>query len=198
MSGPYFTTKSISVEPWRDHVIDRLGHEPRSRYVELFWLGHLGPSSVWLLRHLTAHFDRHPNGYALDLDAAAAAIGLTNPGGKHSAFMRCFARLSRFGMARAMGPDELAVRRRVPSLNLHQVERLPHSLQQEHRRWVADALERDTGSYDKARELALTLVEQGEGVDQVEHMLARWAFDAKISSDAASWAWEANLARMRG
>jgi hypothetical protein len=32
--------------PWIDPVVDRRGHDPRSTYVEQFWLGTLGPSGV--------------------------------------------------------------------------------------------------------------------------------------------------------
>ncbi len=42
----------LPVRPWPDGVIDALGHDPRSLYVERFWLGILGPSTTWLLRFL--------------------------------------------------------------------------------------------------------------------------------------------------
>jgi hypothetical protein len=29
---------TLPVRPWPDDVIDALGHDPRSTYVELFWL----------------------------------------------------------------------------------------------------------------------------------------------------------------
>jgi len=35
----------IRIVGWPDPVIDRLGYDPRSLYVETFWLGILGPSS---------------------------------------------------------------------------------------------------------------------------------------------------------
>src|ERR1044072_7549640 len=44
----------LPVRPWPDSVIDALGHDPRSAYVERFWLGILGPSTTWLLRYLAA------------------------------------------------------------------------------------------------------------------------------------------------
>jgi len=34
----------LRVEAWTDPVVDRVGHDPRSTYVERFWLGVLGPS----------------------------------------------------------------------------------------------------------------------------------------------------------
>ena len=36
----------LRIVPWRDEVIDRVGHDPRSAYVERFWLGILGPSNL--------------------------------------------------------------------------------------------------------------------------------------------------------
>jgi hypothetical protein len=36
----------LPVRPWPDPVIDALGHDPRSAYVERFWLGILGPSTT--------------------------------------------------------------------------------------------------------------------------------------------------------
>lgn len=34
----------LHVVAWVDPVIDELGHDPRSHYVEHYWLGVLGPS----------------------------------------------------------------------------------------------------------------------------------------------------------
>jgi hypothetical protein len=34
------------VRPWPDEVLDHLGFDPRSSYVEDFWLGVLGPPST--------------------------------------------------------------------------------------------------------------------------------------------------------
>jgi hypothetical protein len=31
---------------WTDPVIDTLGHDPRSWYVEQFWLGIIGPTTI--------------------------------------------------------------------------------------------------------------------------------------------------------
>lgn len=34
----------ITIEAWRDPVVEALGHDPRSLYVETFWLPVLGPT----------------------------------------------------------------------------------------------------------------------------------------------------------
>ena len=49
-------TPTLQVLPWSDPVIDQLGYDPRSRYVERFWLGILGPSATWLMRYLVDGF----------------------------------------------------------------------------------------------------------------------------------------------
>jgi hypothetical protein len=36
----------LCVEPWHDPVIDEVGHDPRSTYVETFWLPVLGPTTI--------------------------------------------------------------------------------------------------------------------------------------------------------
>ncbi len=46
---PAVDTSPVSVlpiRPWPDGVIDALGHDPRSAYVEQFWLGVLGPPRI--------------------------------------------------------------------------------------------------------------------------------------------------------
>ena len=59
---PTFPIATLTVRPWPDAVIDAVGHEARSPYVERFWLGVLGPSSTWLLRRLVARLDDEPDG----------------------------------------------------------------------------------------------------------------------------------------
>ena len=40
----------LTIRPWPDDVIDSLGHDPRSHYVETYWLGILGPVTYLFLR----------------------------------------------------------------------------------------------------------------------------------------------------
>jgi hypothetical protein len=123
------------VRPWADPVIDTLGHDPRSQYVERFWLGVLGPSTTWLLRLLASELEMNPAGFELDLVEAAHALGLGTRGGRHSPFMRALGRCCRFDLAEARPDNSLAVRRKVPPLNRRQVLHLPASLQEAHRQW---------------------------------------------------------------
>ena len=44
---------TLVVVPWHDDVIDRVGYNPRSTYVEFFWLNVLGPTTTWLVRRIS-------------------------------------------------------------------------------------------------------------------------------------------------
>ena len=45
MRAPMFPPecRHLLVRPWFDPTVDEIGHDPRSPYVERFWLGTLGP-----------------------------------------------------------------------------------------------------------------------------------------------------------
>jgi hypothetical protein len=184
-------TDDIHVRPWPDPVIDAMGLDPRSAYVERFWLGILGPSTTWLLRRLAAGLEAEPAGFSLSLPDTAQALGLGGRG-RNSPFVRALARSCQFELAMVPGPGELAVRRRLPPLTRRQLERLPAALQAEHQRWreaevgvpAAEALSR------RARRLALSLVELGEDVEATERQLLRWRFHPSLAREATRWAWE--------
>ena len=57
----------LQVRPWDDPNLHRDGHDPRSAYVERFWIAVLGPSAVWLLRLLAREFDELAPGEILRL-----------------------------------------------------------------------------------------------------------------------------------
>ncbi len=65
---------TLAIQPWPDGVIDALGHDPRSHYVEQYWLGILGPSTTWLLRRLAAGLEASPEGFDLPLADTAQAL----------------------------------------------------------------------------------------------------------------------------
>ena len=111
---PTFPISTLRVEPWADPVIDAVGHDVRSLYVERFWLGVLGPSSTWLLRRLVAGLDDAPDGYDLDLALTATELGLGVRSGKHSPFVRSIERCCRFGAAHQVDDATLRVRRKLP------------------------------------------------------------------------------------
>src|SRR5690606_23063574 len=111
--------------PWPDPVLERVGHDPRSAYVERFWLAVLGPTATWLVRRLAADLDQAPQGYTIDLATSARSIGLGTKGGRHTPFLHSIERTCEFGLSRYLSTDVLAMRRRLPPLSRHQVARLP-------------------------------------------------------------------------
>ena len=119
------------VEPWDDEITDELGHDPRSAYVERFWLGTLGPSSTWLLRAIAYGLEASPAGFELSSADTARVLGLGERTGRHSPFVRAVGRLCQFELARVRA-DTLVARRSVPWLDQRQVRRLPVAIQVEH------------------------------------------------------------------
>jgi hypothetical protein len=192
---------SLFVVPWADAVIDQVGYDPRGVYVERFWLGILGPSATWLLRHLVDRLEAEPAGTRLDLDDCATAIGLGRRPGASGAFPRTVTRCCQFGAARLVTPTTLAVRRRLPPLTRRQVGRLPRVLQEDHARWVDRSPDLvDDDLVHAARQLALSILMLGEGGDVAERQLQRWRFPPALANDAAAWAVarQAETARLAG
>lgn len=187
---------SLTVCPWPDDVIDALGFDPRSAYVETYWLGVLGPSTTWLLRRIAAGLDDHPDGFELDLADCARRLGLGDRGGRNSPFVRALTRLVQFDLAQHHGGDRLAVRRRVPPLNRRQVNRLPESLQHQHEAWQRAQLQTPPAEAqrNRCRQLALSLVELGEDLEAVERQLVRWRFHPALVRQSADWAFSVRAA----
>src|SRR3954452_13223341 len=187
---PALQIDSLHVVPWPDDVIDALGHDPRSNYVEMFWLGTLRPSTTWLLRRLVAGLDAEPDGYELSLSETATCLGLGNKGGRHSPFVRALTRCVQFDMAQHQGERVLAVRRKVPPLNRRQVQRLPQSLQDAHQRLQEDQLRIPLAEQQRRRprHLALSLLELGEEPELAERQLLRWRYHPAMAKEAMAWA----------
>lgn len=184
---------TITVHPWPDELIDALGHDPRSAYVERFWLGVLGPSAIWLLRRLATGLDESPAGFDLPLEDTARSLGIGGTG-RSSAFMRTLGRIVQFELASiddTSSPLVVRVRRRLPPLTRRHLLRLPESLQAEHAAWQAadlrtPELERQRR---RARKLAMSLVALGEDIDGVERQLAKWRYHPALCREAALWGW---------
>jgi len=187
-----FESDVLTIRPWEDDVIDRLGFDPRSPYVERFWLGVIGPSTTWLMRRMAAAFDSSPEGFEIDLGETARALGLGDRGGRHSPFLRTVNRMIQFELAQVAGPVELLVRRRLPPLGRRQTVRLSEALQEAHERWMADQLKVPPGEAQSRRckQLALSLLELGEDREEVERQLLRWRYHPALAREAAAWAAE--------
>jgi hypothetical protein len=175
---------SIWVEVWTDELTDRLGHDPRSHYVEVFWLGVLGPSTTWLIRRLATELEASPGGFELRTDEMAREIGLGSKGGRNSVFGRSIERACQFGVARREGDHQLYARRMIPPLSDRSVERLPERLRRIHSDWTAAADHQPT----RARRLALTLFELGDPFDEVERQLHIWGIHPAAAYQGTLWA----------
>jgi hypothetical protein len=181
----------IRVVGWPDPVIDRLGYDPRSLYVETFWLGILGPTCTWLMRRFAAGLDDDPDGFDLALADTARALGLGDRLGRQSPFRRALARCVAFSMAQQQGPTTLAVRRRIPPLPRRHLDRLPASLQASHARWLVPARSSPLleETRNTARRLALALLSSGKDRPEVELQLVRWQVHPAIAHEATQWSW---------
>jgi hypothetical protein len=126
----------LRVIPWIDQVVDELGYDPRSDYVETFWLPVLGPSCVVAARRLAWWLEGEPGGFDLEPASFARCLGLGDGTGRHAPVTRTLARLVDFGMAR-LGVDTVAIRRRFPPLPARHVERLPERLARQHAAHIA-------------------------------------------------------------
>ena len=135
---------TLQVRAWPDQVIDQLGFDPASAYVELCWLPILGPSAVWAIRRLTAGLRANPDGYAMGIADLGVALGLGTGTGRCSPVVRTIHRLVRFEVARFESGTVLAVRRHLPPLAQRQLLRLPPVLRQAHARLTAPS-DRPTG-----------------------------------------------------
>ncbi|QGG95866.1 hypothetical protein [Actinomarinicola tropica] len=186
---PPLADATLQIRPWADPVIDEMGHDLRSHYVERFWLGILGPSTTLLLRRIALGFDAEPDGFTLHLGDTARSLGLGARAGKHSPFVRALDRCCQFGAARRHG-DQLDVRRRLPPLTRFHVSRLPEPLQAEHDDWVArsSATPTPADAHRRARRLALGLLELGEDHDEVERQLHLWRVHPAMAHEALRWA----------
>lgn len=126
---------SLEVRAWTDTVVEELGHEPRSEYVELFWLPLLGPTATWLYRRLGAWATAEPDGFSVDVQELGSSVGLGHSLGRRSALGRSLDRLVYTGAARRR-PGALEVRRALAPLNRSQLAKLHPSLQAMHEAYL--------------------------------------------------------------
>jgi len=177
------TEPTLMVVPWHDPVVDHVGFEVRSTYVELFWLNILGPSATWALRRLVLGLDRYPLGYEIDLGETANALGLSYSAATSSTFVRALQRCILFGVSQPID-DGLAVRRRLPPVAARHLARMPDVLQQQHRTWTV----RQTTLADLERGMALAkaMVSAGDDPDAVERQLLAVGVPPSAAIEAAA------------
>jgi hypothetical protein len=123
------------IRPWADPVVDVRGFDPRSQYVERYWLSVIGPTATWILRRFAEGFDAHPDGFVLDLAHTARTMGLSFERNVASPFGKALHRCVMFGVAHPTS-DGFAVRRRLPAVAQRHLKRLPDDVQAEHDEWA--------------------------------------------------------------
>lgn len=176
------------VEPWDDPSLQTYGHHPRSPYVELFWLGVLGPSSTWLLRRLSLLIEKFPTGFELDASECAREIGLSGRSALKTAFGKALDRCCRFGLMQMGENSTLFVRSRLPSVSPRMIERMPAALRQAHQKciksiganWAKSEIER-------AKKIASVLYECGDSPDAVESHLHALQIHPALAFEASRW-----------
>lgn len=134
--------REATIRPWVDPVVDARGHDPRSLYVERYWLSVIGPTATWIMRRFAECFDAAPEGFVLDLEHTASTMGLSFAKGAASPFGKALHRCVMFGVAQPVA-DGFAVRRRLPSVPQRHLKRLPEDLQTEHDEWTRRILTTD-------------------------------------------------------
>jgi hypothetical protein len=172
---------SVHVTPWHDPVVDRRGHDPRSVYVEQFWLGVLGPTATWLMRRLVAGFDDRPDGYVLDVAGTARALGLSVSKGVASPFGKAVTRCVMFGLVQRR-TEAWLVRRRVPLVSQRHLGRLPDDVQSRHVAWTTTTIHID--ALARAHALAAAMVAVGDDRGLVEPQLVAVGVPAPAAAEA--------------
>ncbi len=186
--GESTSGRVVLVRVWPDPVIDTLGYDPRSLYVEKFWLPVLGPTSVLLLRHLAQRFAVEGDEIELPIAATASALGLGPREGRDSPLVRSLVRLGHFRLAIANSDAEMAVRRTLPPLTTRQVRRLTPELRDAHSEWLENRRHPDEVARDRARRMALVLGERAHDQGDVEHALVEMGFRPAVCREAVRWA----------
>ena len=181
LAAPEPLPAHVRVAPWHDPVVDRRGHDPRSVYVEQFWLSVLGPTATWLLRRLVAGFDHAPDGYRLDVASTARCLGLSVTRGTASPFAKALARCSMFGLVQR-STDTWMVRRRLPLVSQRHLGRLPDDVRSAHADWTMTTIHID--DLTRAHALAAAMLAAGDDRGVLEPQLVAVGVPAKAASEA--------------
>ena len=181
---------TLQVRPWHDPVLRRSGHDPRSVYVERFWVAVLGPSAVWLLRLLAREFDElgPDDDLQLDLESTARRIGLQHRGGRQSTFMRTVDRCRMFDLAHFDDDAVLLVRRWVPPVPRQLYVRMPRELRSEVGLWTRTDGNADF-SVGEIRLLATCMLMLGNGLHEAAERLVMLGLPPGAANEATAWAW---------
>ena len=177
---------TVMVVPWHDPIVDAVGFDVRSNYVELFWLNVLGPTATWTLRRLVTGLDRYPLGYELDLAETAGMLGLSYSTGTSNSFARALQRCQLFGMSQSMPGGGLAVRRKVPPVAARHLSRMPPQLQVMHSQW--QVREFTLNDLERGCALAAAMVAAGDDPELVERQLLAVGVSPAAAVEATTFA----------
>ena len=186
-------TGTMRVLPWPDPVIDALGFDPRSTYVETYWLGTLGPvDDVAAAPRSSPGSTTPPTGFTLDLPTCARELGLGDKGGRSSPFARAL------GAPRAVRPGTLAAGARVRSTcaaayrrsTVARCTHLARGTARPARTMAGGAARTPAGRWHSPPLPAAGVVARrvGEDRDAVERQLLRWGYHPALAYECAGWA----------
>lgn len=105
-----------------DPVIDAVGHDGDSDYVERFWLPVLGPSCILVLRRLTRYL-RDDTTVVVEAVEFAGAMGMAP-----AHLVKTLHRLRTFQLAMCTSESDWTISVRLPPLARRHLMRLPASL----------------------------------------------------------------------
>jgi hypothetical protein len=115
-----------------DHSpVNATGFDPRSPYVETYWLAVLGPSAILAVRRMADWLEGQPSGIVIGLEDLAHSLGLGHSTGRNAPVVRTLDRLVMFGLAQ-IAWDAYGLRRTIPPLAPRQLRRLPGYLAERH------------------------------------------------------------------
>lgn len=179
---------SLRFTSWRDIDLESRGYDPRSTYVEKFWLPFLGPSTVVLMRRITELLEENPHGFSVELSDLSQMIGLGTNISKHSSLQKTLNRLLIFELARVMPSSALSMRIKLPPLPTRYFSRLPETLQREH---TDDFESQSAGDMEgiraRARSLAISLANLGHDRPSIEKQLLSWRFHPSVCYETLNW-----------
>lgn len=131
--SPTDTPAKLLLVGYPDPLVERLGHRPGSPYVELVWLGVLGPSTTLAWQRLARQVTIAGPGM-VDVADLSLSLGLGDNLGRNATVSRTLARLTAFGAGRRCG-DTLAVRLALPDVPQRSLARLSASALAAHARF---------------------------------------------------------------
>ncbi|MDA8396827.1 MAG: hypothetical protein M0Z29_03085 [Actinomycetota bacterium] len=181
---------TIQVKPWIDPMVESLGFDPRSTYVEHFWLPVLGPSCIFLLRRIAYHFDLDAEPQELSLKEMSCEIGLGSPKGFGNSITRTLNRCIQFDMARLLPNGVLTVRRSLPPLSQRQLARLPEELRALHEQLLNGFAEGTAADLRRRSvQLAVSLVDTQADESEAVEALLRWRINSQVAAEALQVVW---------